>query len=52
MMDYFNTTKGLGKGTLVRIRRSKIARLLVDKKTSRKKLLPVCLVYEKRGHSL
>jgi len=46
-MDYSNTTKGLGKGTLARTRRLKRARLLVDKETSYKKLLPVCLACEK-----
>jgi len=51
-MDYSDTTKGLGKGTLACTRRLKRARSLVDKETSRKKLLPVCLAYEKRGHSL
>jgi len=51
-IDYSDTTKGLRKGTLVRTRRSKRAGLLVDKETSRKKLLPICLACEKRGHSL
>jgi len=51
-MDYSNTTKGPGKGTLVYTRRLKRARLLVDKETSRKKLIPISLVYEKQGHSL
>ena len=52
IIDYSNTTKGLGKGTLVRTRRLKRARLLVDEETSRKKLLSIYLVCEKRGHSL
>jgi len=51
-MDYFNTTKGLGKGTLVYTRRLKKARLLVDKEISYKKLLPIYLACEKRGYSL
>jgi len=51
-MDHSNTTKGLGKGTLAYTRRLKRARLLVDKETSYKKLLPVYLAYKKRGHSL
>jgi len=51
-MDYSDTTKGLGKGTLVYTKRLKRARSLVDKETSYKKLLPVYLVCEKRGHSL
>jgi len=51
-MDYFNTTKGLGKGTLVYIRRLKRAGLLVDKETSHKRLLPICLACKKRGYSL
>jgi len=51
-MDYSDTTKGLGKVTLVRTRRLKRAGLLVDKEMSHKKLLPVCLVCEKQGHSL
>jgi len=51
-MDYSNTTKGLGKGTLVYTRRLKRARLLVDKEISYKKLLPICLAYKKRGYSL
>jgi len=51
-MDYSNTTKGPGKGTLVHTRRLKRARSLVDKETSHKKLLPMCLVCEKQGHSL
>jgi len=51
-MDYSNTTKGLGKETLAYTRRLKRARLLVDKKTFYKKLLPMCLVYKKQGHSL
>jgi len=51
-MDHSNTTKGLGKGTLVRTRRLKKAGSLVDEETSRKKLLPIYLACEKRGHSL
>jgi hypothetical protein len=51
-MDHSNTTKGPGKGTSARTRRSKRAGSLVDEETSRKKLLPVCLACEKRGHSL
>jgi len=51
-MDYSDTTKGLGKGTLVCTRRLKRAGSLVDKETSRKKLLPIYLACEKRGHSL
>jgi len=51
-MDYFNTTKDPGKVTLAYTRRLKRARLLVDKEMSYKKLLPVCLACEKRGHSL
>jgi len=46
-MDYSNTTKGLGKGTLAYTRRSKRAGLLVDEEISRKKLLPICLACEK-----
>jgi len=46
-MDYFNTTKGLGKGTLVYTRRLKRAGSLVDKKSSHKKLLPIYLACEK-----
>jgi len=46
-MDYSNTTKGLGKGTLVYTRRLKRAKLLVDEETSHKKLLPMYLVCEK-----
>jgi hypothetical protein len=52
MMDYSNTTKGLGKGTLAHIRHLKRARSLIDKKMSYKKLLPIYLVYEKQGYSL
>ena len=52
IIDHSNTTKGPGKGTLVYTRRLKRARSLVDKETSRKKLLPVYLAYKKRGHSL
>ena len=52
MIDHSNTTKGLGKWTLVYTRCLKRARLLVDKKTSHKKLLPIYLVYKKQGHSL
>jgi len=51
-MDYSNTTKGLGKGTLVRTKRLKKAKSLVDKETSHKKLLPIYLAYKKQGHSL
>jgi len=51
-MDYSNTIKGLGKGTLAYIRRLKRAGLLVDKETSYKKLIPMCLACEKQGHSL
>jgi len=51
-MDYFDTTKGPGKETLAYTRRLKRARSLVDKETSYKKLLPVCLACEKQGHSL
>ena len=39
IMDYSNTTKGPGKGTLVCTRRLKRAGLLVNKETSHKKLL-------------
>jgi hypothetical protein len=46
-MDYFNTTKGLGKGTLAYTKRLKRARSLVDKEMFYKKLLPICLVCEK-----
>jgi hypothetical protein len=46
-MDYFNITKGLGKGTLAYTRRLKRARSLIDKETSYKKLIPVYLVYKK-----
>jgi len=46
-MDYSNTTKGLGKGTLARTRRLKRAGLLVDKETSRKKLIPIYLACKK-----
>jgi len=46
-MDYSNTTKGLGKGTLACTRRLKRARLLVNEETSYKKLLPICLAYKK-----
>jgi hypothetical protein len=52
IMDYSNTTKGPRKGTLARTRRLKRAGSLVDKETSRKKLLPVYLACKKRGHSL
>jgi len=52
MIDYSDTTKGLGKETLVYTRRLKRAGLLVDEETSRKKLLPICLACEKQGHSL
>jgi len=51
-MDYSDTTKGLGKETLAYTRRLKRAGSLVDEETSYKKLLPVCLACEKRGHSL
>jgi len=51
-MDYFNTTKGLGKGILVYTKRLKRARSLIDEETSYKKLLPVCLAYKKQGYSL
>jgi len=51
-MDHFNTTKGLGKGTLACTRRLKRARSLIDKEMSRKKLLPVCLACKKRGYFL
>ena len=47
MIDHFDTTKGLRKGTLAYIRHLKRARLLVDKKTSYKKLLPIYLACEK-----
>jgi hypothetical protein len=46
-MDHFNTTKGLRKGILVYTRYLKRVRLLIDKKMSYKKLLPVYLVYKK-----
>jgi hypothetical protein len=46
-MDHFNTTKGLGKGTLAYTRRLKRARSLIDKEMFYKKLLPVYLIYEK-----
>jgi hypothetical protein len=46
-IDYSNTTKGLGKGTLVYTRRLKRAGLLVNKETSYKKLLPIYLACEK-----
>jgi hypothetical protein len=52
MMDYSNTTKGLGKGTLAYTRCLKRARLLIDKEISHKKLIPVYLACEKQGHSL
>ena len=52
IMDHSDTTKGLGKGTLARTRRSKRAGLLVDEETSCKKLLPIYLACKKRGHSL
>jgi hypothetical protein len=52
MMDYSNTTKGLKKGALVYTRHLKRARSLIDKEISRKKLLPIYLVYKKQGHSL
>jgi hypothetical protein len=52
IIDYSNTTKGLRKGTLVYTRRLKRAGLLVDEKTSYKKLLPICLACEKQGYSL
>jgi hypothetical protein len=51
-MDYSNTTKGLGKGTLAHTRCLKRARSLVNKKMSYKKLLPIYLACEKQGHSL
>jgi len=51
-MDYSNTIKGPGKGTLVYTKRLKRARSLVDKETSCKKLLPIYLACEKQGHSL
>jgi hypothetical protein len=51
IIDHSNTTKGLGKGTLVYTRRSKRAGLLVDEETSHKKLLPIYLACEKQGHS-
>jgi len=51
-MDYSNTIKGLGKGTLAYTKHLKRAGLLVNKKTSRKKLLPMCLICKKQGHSL
>jgi hypothetical protein len=51
-MDHFNTTKGLGKGTLAYIRHLKRARSLVDKEMFYKKLLPIYLVCEKQGYSL
>jgi hypothetical protein len=47
MIDYFNTTKGLGKGTLAYIRYLKRARLLINKKISYKKLIPIYLVCKK-----
>jgi hypothetical protein len=52
MMDYFNTTKGLGKGTLAYTKCLKRARSLIDKKIFCKKLIPIYLVYEKQEHSL
>jgi hypothetical protein len=52
MMDHSNTTKGLGKGTLAHTRHLKRARLLVDKETSYKKLIPIYLACEKQGYSL
>jgi hypothetical protein len=51
-MDHFNTTKGLGKGTLAYIRCLKRAGSLVDKETSCKKLIPIYLACEKQRHSL
>jgi hypothetical protein len=51
-MDHFNTTKGLGKGTLAHTRHLKRARSLVNKKMSYKKLIPVYLVCKKQRHSL
>jgi hypothetical protein len=47
MMDHFNTTKGLRKGILVYTRHLKRAKLLINKKISCKKLLPIYLVYKK-----
>jgi hypothetical protein len=47
MMDYFNTTKGLGKGILIYTRRLKRAGLLIDEEMFYKKLLPMYLVCEK-----
>jgi hypothetical protein len=52
MMDYSNTTKGLGKGTLVHTRFLKRARSLIDKEIFYKKLLPIYLACEKQRHSL
>jgi hypothetical protein len=47
MIDHFNTTKGLGKGTLAYTKYLKKAKSLIDKEMSCKKLLPIYLVYEK-----
>jgi hypothetical protein len=52
MIDYFNTTKGLRKGTLVYTRRLKRAKSLIDKEMFRKKLLPIYLACKKQRHSL
>jgi hypothetical protein len=47
IMDHFNTTKSLGKGTLAHTERLKRAGSLVNKETSRKKLLPMYLICKK-----
>jgi hypothetical protein len=47
MINYSNTTKGLGKGTLVYTKCLKRARSLIDKEMSYKKLLPIYLIYKK-----
>jgi hypothetical protein len=47
MIDHFNTTKSLGKGTLACTRRLKRAGSLINEEIFYKKLLPVYLVYKK-----
>jgi hypothetical protein len=47
MINHSNTTKGLGKGTLVYTKCLKRAGSLVDEEMFYKKLIPIYLVCEK-----
>ena len=51
--DYFDIIKGLWKGkALVCISRLKRAGILANEETFYKKLIPKCLIYRLKGHSL